>query len=168
MGLQAAVLVFAGVVLTPVIVVRAAGGSKTYLAWMVFMALAVRGATTVLLAVRSGHFGSRHMLLSDTSGVFIAVCVTTLVSGGPALLATLIILTVPLQLVLAARLSLLRRFFTPVVLGTVIVLLTVTIMPLAFDMLKEVPEGASPATSPASAATTLGVIVATALCASGT
>ena len=167
MGLQAAVLVFAGVVLTPVVVVRAAGESETYLAWMVFMALAVRGATTVLQTVRFGRFGSGYMLLADTSSAFIAVCVTVLVEGGPALLATLIVLTVPLQLVLAARLSLLRRIFTPVVLGTVIVLLTVTIMPLVFDMLMEVPEGASPAAGPASGAASLGAIIAIALCASG-
>ena len=166
MGLQAAVLVFAGIVLTPVVVVRAAGGNETYLAWMIFMALAVRGATTVLQAVRFGRFGSGHILLADTSSAFIAICVTVLVEGGPALLATLIVLMVPLQLVLAARLSLLRRIFTPVVLGTVIVLLVVTVMPLVFDMLTEVPEGASPAAGPASAAATLGVIAAVALLAS--
>ncbi len=167
MGLQAAVLIFGGIVFTPVVVVRAAGGSETYLTWMVFMALAVRGATTVLQAVRFGRFGSGHLLLANTSGVFIAVCVTVLVEGGPALLATLIVLTVPLQFVLAERLSLLRRIFTPVVLGTVLLLLVTTIMPLVFDILTDVPEGASPAAAPASAAASLVVIAAIALYASG-
>ena len=167
MGLQAAVLVFAGIVLPLVIVVRAAGGSETHLAWMVFTALAVRGAATVFQTMRLRRFGSGHMLLTDTSGAFIAICVTALVEGGPALLSTLIVVVVPLDFVLAARLSLLRRIFTPVVLGTVMMLLVVTIMPVVFDMLTAVDDGASLAGAATSAGTSLMLIAALGLWASG-
>ena len=51
--------------------------------------------------------------------------------------------------------------------GTVIMLIAVTVMPIIFNMLTDVPEGTLPAAAPASAATTLIVIAALALCATG-
>ena len=102
-----------------------------------------------------------------TSGAFIAVCITALVKGGPALLATLIFISSLFQFTLATRLSLLRRIITPVVSGTVVALIAVTIMPIAFQMVSVVPEGTSPAAAPVSATVTLVAIAVLALRASG-
>ena len=60
-----------------------------------------------------------------------------------------------------------RRIFTPTVAGTVIMLIPVTVMPVIFGMLTDVPEGVSPAAAPASAAVTVLVIVGLTLRASG-
>ena len=87
--------------------------------------------------------------------------------GGPGLLATLVTISALFQFLLSERLSLLRRIITPTVAGTVIMLIAVTVMPIVFDLLKHVPEGTSPAAAPASTATTLIVIAALALRASG-
>ena len=167
MGAQQAVLCIAGVVLTPVIVIRAAGEGDPYLTWAVFAALVVSGLTTVMQAVRVGRIGAGYPLLMGTSGAFIAVCVTSLVEGGPGLLATLVAISALFQFLLSERLSLLRRIITPTVAGTVIMLIAVTVMPIIFGMLADVPEGTSPAAAPASAATTLIVIAALALRATG-
>ena len=167
LGAQQAILCIAGVVLTPVIVIRAAGEGDPYLTWAVFAALLVSGVTTVMQAARVGRIGAGYPLLMGTSGAFIAVCVTALVAGGPGLLATLVAISALFQFALSERLSLLRRVLTPTVAGTVIMLIAVTVMPIIFDMLADVPEGASRAAAPASAATTLIVIAALALCASG-
>ena len=83
LGFQFAMLTVAGIVLTPAIVVRAAGGSEDFLSWAAFAALAISGVTTVLQAVRVGRIGSGHVLLMGTSAAFIAVCVTALIEGGP-------------------------------------------------------------------------------------
>ena len=167
LGSQQAVLCIAGVVLTPVIVIRAAGGNDSYLTWAVFAALLVSGLTTMIQAVRLGRIGAGYPLLMGTSGAFIAVCVTALVQGGPGLLATLVAISALFQFALSERLSLLRRIVTPTVAGTVIMLIAVTVMPIVFGMLDDVPEGASPAAAPASAATTFIVIAALALRATG-
>jgi len=167
MGAQQAVLCIAGVVLTPVVVIRAAGEGDTYLTWAVFAALLVSGLTTILQAVRVGRIGAGYPLLMGTSGAFIAVCVTALVEGGPGLLATLVTISALFQFALSERLSLLRRIITPTVAGTVIMLIAVTVMPIIFDMLADVPEGTSPAAAPASAVTTLMVIAVLALRATG-
>ena len=166
-GFQAALLVIGGIVLTPAIVIRAANQSEVYLSWAIFAALIISGSTTVLQAVRVGRFGAGHILIMGTSGAFIAVCITALVEGGPALLATLIFISSLFQFALATRLSLLRRIITPVVSGTVVALIAVTIMPIAFQMVSAVPQGASPAAAPVSATATLVAIAVLALRASG-
>ena len=148
-GIQAAMIIVAPVVLTVVIVARIAEQPESYLSWAVFAALLISRITTVLQAVRVGRVGAGHVLIMGTSGAFIAVCVTALVQGGPATMSSLIIVSSLFQFALAARLSLLRRIFTPVVTGTVIMLIAVTVMPIVFDTLVDVPEGASGVAAPA-------------------
>ena len=143
LALQLMMLELGEIILIPVVVVRAAGGADTYLAWAAFAALAISGITTMLQARRVGRIGSGYILLMVTSGAFIAVCVTALTEGGPGLLMTLLIASSLFQFLLAWRLSLLRRIITPTVAGTVMMLIAVTIMPVVAELLEEVPEGAS-------------------------
>ena len=167
LGFQYAMFAVAGIVVTPAIVVRAAGAGEDYLTWAAFAALAISGVTTVFQALRIGHVGSGYILMMGTSGAFIAVCVTALAEGGPGMLASLVAASALVQFALSARLALLRRIFTPTVCGTVIMLIAVTIMPIVFDMLPQVPDGASPASAPVSAAATIVVTVAVTLRATG-
>ena len=167
LGLQLAILTAAGIVLTPAIVVRAAGGTEAYLSWAVFAAVAISGATTVLQAVRVGRLGAGYVLAMGTSGAFIAICVAAIAKGGPAMLATLVVVSALFQFALAARLSLFRRILTPTVAGTVIMLIPVTVMPIVFGLLTEVPEGSPASAAPLSALATVLVIAAIALRATG-
>ena len=144
-GVQAAMVIIAPVVLTVVIVARIAEQPDSYTSWAVFAALLISGATTVLQTVRVGRVGAGHVLIMGTSGAFIAVCVAALVEGGPSMMASLIVVSSLFQFALAARLSLLRRIFTPTVAGTVIMLIAATVMPLVFDLLTEVPDDSSSA-----------------------
>ena len=158
-GAQAALLIVAPVVLTVVVVVRIAEASESYLVWGVFAAMVISGLTTVLQAARWGRLGSGHVLIMGTSGAFIAVCVAALVVAGPSTLASLVVVSSLFQFLLAARLSLLRRIFTPVVTGTVIMLITATVAPVVFDTLTDVPDGASDFAAPLAAGVTLLVVV---------
>ena len=158
-GAQAAALIVAPVVLTVAIVVRAAGAADSYLAWGVFAALVVCGLTTALQSARIGRFGSGHILMMGTSGAFIAVSVAALKLSGPSTLATLVVISSLFQFLLAARLSLLRRIFTPTVAGVVIMLIAATVTPVIFDSLTQVPEGTGKAAAPIAAGTTLVVVV---------
>ena len=159
LGLQYAVLTIAGIVLTPAIVIRAAGLGDPLLTWAAFAALVVSGVTTIVQARRFGRIGAGYILLMGTSGAFIAVCVTALIDGGPALLATLVIASSLFQFLLAWRLSWLRRIVTPIVGGTVIMLIAVTVMPIIFGMLTQVPSDAPAAAAPVSAFATLALIM---------
>ena len=167
LGCQQAALCVAAVVLTPVIVIRAADGGEPYLSWAVFAALFISGITTILQARRIGSVGAGYPLLMGTSGTFIAVCVTALADSGPGMLATLVFVSALFQFVLSSRLAWLRRLITPTVAGTVLMLIAVTVMPIVFDMLADVPEDAAPAAAPVSAAVTLAAIAVLALRGSG-
>ena len=152
---QYVVLTIAAIVITVAIVVRAAGGTESYLSWASFAVLIVSGLTTAVQAARVGRVGAGYVLLMGTSGAFIAASVAALVEGGPGLLAALVIASSLFQFGLSWKLALLRRIITPVVAGTVIMLIAVTVMPLLFDLLRQVPEGASPAAAPTTAGLTI-------------
>lgn len=158
-GFQAAVVIITPVVISAVLIGRAANQPDGYLNWVAFAALLISGVSTVLQAARVGRIGAGHVLVMGTSGAFIAVCITALVQGGPPLMASLIVVSALFQFALAARLSLLRRILTPVVAGTVIMLIAVTVMPIVFDLLEEVPAETAPAASPVVAGATLATLV---------
>lgn len=163
LGLQLAILTISGIVLTPLIVIKAAGGSETYMMWAVFASVVISGISTILQAIKVGRIGAGYVLLMGTSGAFIAICITAIAEGGPAMLATLVIISSLFQFALAKRLSLFRRILTPTVAGTVIMLISVTVMPIIFDLLDNVQDAAHPQAAPLSALVTVLVITAIAL-----
>ncbi len=168
LGLQLVVLCVAGIVLTPAIIIRAGGGSEDFLSWAVSAAILVSGVTSLIQAVRFGRIGAGYVLLMGTSAAFTAVCVTALAEGGPAMLATLVVISSLFQFIFSTWLSLFRRILTPAVAGTVIMLVAVTVMPIIFGMLTDVPDGVPAPAAPVSALATILVIVAIALKATGT
>ncbi len=167
LGLQYAVLALATVVLTPAILISIAGESEAYLNWAVFGALAVSGVATTVQAVRIGRLGAGYILVMGSTAAFLPMSVTALVQGGPALLATLIVMSSLVQFILGAKMAMLRRVFTPTVAGTVLMLIPVSIAPIIFSKLTDVPTGAPEAAAPVTALVTLGAIVLVALRLSG-
>ena len=167
LGLQLAILNVAIPILIPTVVMRAAGATEGQFVWAVFVSVAVCGAATALQAVRFGRFGSGHVLVMAGSSAFIGISITAIVEGGPALLATLVVIAALFQLLISARLALFRGILTPTVSGTVIMLVPVTVMPVVFGMLEDTPDGSPALAAPASALATMLVIFAIALKATG-
>ena len=167
LAFQLVVLTISGIVLTPVIVVQAANIGEPFLSWSIFCVLLICGSTTILQAVRVWRFGSGHVLLMGTSGAFIAVCITALVNGGPALMCSLIVVSSIIQFTIAFKLSALRRIITPTVAGIVIMLIPVTVFPIVFDLLVDVPQEHMTFNAPVVAAITIIVSVGLAMRATG-
>ena len=163
LGLQLALLTVAVPILFPTVVMRAGGAGDAYVTWAVFAAVAICGATTVLQALRIGRIGGGHVLVMGSSAAFIGVCITALAESGPAMLATLVVVSALLQFVLAARLAQFRRILTPAVSGTVIMLIPVSVMPAVFDMVASAPPGSAEFAAPSCALATLLVIIGIAL-----
>ena len=158
LGVQAGIITLPAIVIGLLIVMRAGDATEGYLAWGAFAVLLVSGFTTLVQAVRIGRIGSGHILIMGTSGAFFAVCIAAMQVAGPATMASLIVVSSLFQFLLAAKLSLLRRIFTPVVSGTVIMLITATVMPVVFPMLDLVPEGTPSYASPLVAVLSLAVL----------
>ena len=122
LALQIAALVLPGTVVITTVVFRAGGQPESVLLWAVFASVAACGATTLLQALRAGRLGAGYILATGTSGVAIAVSITALAAGGPALLAILVVGLALFQFAFSIRLSLFRRILTPTVTGTVMML----------------------------------------------
>ena len=167
LGLQYTVVALATVVLTPAILISIAGESEAYLNWAVFGALAVSGVATIVQAVRIGRFGAGYILVMGSTAAFLPMSVTALVQGGPAMLATLIVMSSMIQFILGAKMAVLRRVFTPTVAGTVLMLIPVSLAPIIFKKLSEVPAGTPEIAAPVTAVVTLAAIVLVALRLSG-
>ena len=159
-GFQLAVVVLALVVVPVVIIVRTAGESHEFLRWTVFASLVICGIATIFNSLKLGRFGTGHMLVIGTAEPAIAICITALMQGGPVMMATLVVLSSVLKFFVAARLSLFRRIITPVVSGTVLMLIAATVILAVFGILTEVPDGksVSPIAAPLASLVTLAVI----------
>ncbi|MCY4232358.1 MAG: purine/pyrimidine permease [Bacteroidetes bacterium] len=155
LALQMVMLSIGGIVLTPAIIIRAADASTEYLVWAVFAAVVVSGISTIIQALGKFRIGAGHILLMGTSGAFIGVCIGAIVEGGPAVMATLVIISSLIQIIFARSLSKFRHILTPTVTGTVIMLIAVTVMPILFDMILEIPEEFPLSSAAVSATSTL-------------
>ncbi len=165
LGLQLAALSIAIIILIPTVVMRAADVTEAYLSWAVFATVAIVGVGTILQAIRIGRIGMGYLLIMGPSGAFVAVCITAITEGGPAMLATLVAISAFVPLALSWRLSLFQRLLTPTIVGTVIMLIPITIMPAVFNLLSA-PGTPAPA-APLSALVTLLIISGIALKATG-
>lgn len=158
LGLQLAGMVLPGAVLIPTVVFRSASQPEEVVLWAVFASLAACGATTMLQAQRLGRFGARYLIVAGASGATIAVSIAALEAGGPALLAALVLAMALLQLGFSLRLAPFRSVLTPTVTGTIVMLVPVTVTPVLFEQMNNVPPGTSPAAGPLCALVTLATV----------
>ena len=166
-GFQGAALLLAPTVLNVAVAIRSAGLDDTYLTWGVFTALLISAAITALQAFQAWRFGAGHIVLTCPAALFIGIMVATISAAGPETFATLLVVCFVIQVALAWWLPTLRRIFTPVVTGTVTMLIAVSVMPIALDSVQDLPAGAPPVSGPLIAGTTLLVSVIVTLRASG-
>ena len=141
------------------IIAVAGGQSQGYLSWIFFSALVVCGIGSILQTVRFWRFGSGYSLNVVSASAFIAICISALLAGGPALLSSLIVASALIQFVFITRLSWLRRVITPLVAGTVLMLLAATIMTVVLSRLSDLPEGVPSVAAPILAGTTLTILM---------
>ena len=158
-GGQGVMLVLATIVLIVAITARAGDQDDAYVTWAVFASLVIAGGLTALQAARFWRLGAGHLLIMGPTPNYVAISVLALTAGGPGLLASLTVAAALFYIVMSLWLPLLRRILTPVVSGTVLMLLAATILPIALDRVNEVPEDAPTAAGPTVALVTLAALV---------
>ena len=144
---------------TTSIIAVAGGQPQGYLSWIFFSALVVCGIGGILQTFRFWRFGSGYSLSISSASAFIAICISALLAGGPALLSSLIVASSLIQFVFISRLSWLRRVISPLVAGTVLMLLASTVITVVLGRLSDLPEGAPPVAAPILAGTTLFILM---------
>ena len=161
-GLQFSLLASAALLVTPVVVAQESGRGEAYLTWMVFASLLVCGLATLIQVRRLGPVGAGTVLPMFTAAFAIPFCITAVVDGGPATLTTLVLVSAVVQLVISKWLFILRRIVTPTVGGTVMMILSITLASVVFDLLDKSSQ-VEPTAAPLTALVTLIIVAALAL-----
>ena len=166
-GFQGAALMLAPTVLNVAIAIRSSGLDDIYLSWGVFAAMLICAALTAFQALQLWRFGAGHIVLTWPAAMFIAIMVSAVTLSGPETFASLMVACSLIQFALAWWLPIMRRIITPVVSGTVIMLIAVSVLPIAFDSIQDLPADAPAIAGPTIAGVTLLVSVIATLRARG-
>ena len=157
--MQFSLIASATLLVTPVIVASASDIGESYVTWMVFASLVVVGVSTLIQVRRLGPVGAGAVLPLFTAAFAIPFCITAVVDGGPATLMTLVIVTAIIQLVISRWLFILRRIVTPIVGGTIMMILSITLASVVFSLLDEASK-VDPESAPLTALATMVIVAA--------
>lgn len=137
LGAQIAVLIVTGIMITPLVVSRAAGLDAGSTSWLVFAALLACGVSSWLQVSRIGIIGGGFVLFVGSNVAFVSVAVSAVESGGVPLLATLVCVASLSAFLFTAKMGALRKVLTPAVGGTVLMLMALSVAPVVWKMLKK-------------------------------
>ncbi|UNX54894.1 purine permease [Georgenia sp. TF02-10] len=131
-GLQHIMTMYGGVIAPPIIVGQAAGLDGPQIGVLVSAALLVSGAATLLQTLGLPFFGSRLPLVQGISfaSVSTMVAVATGDGGLPAVFGSIIVAGV-IGLLISPFFAQIIRFFPPVVTGTIITVIGISLLPVA-------------------------------------
>ncbi|MER7556662.1 nucleobase:cation symporter-2 family protein [Nocardioides sp. NPDC126508] len=131
-GTQHILTMYGGVIAPPLIVGGAAGLSGTDLALLVTAGLFVSGLATLLQTLGLGPFGSRLPIVQGISFASVSTMVTIASDDGLRPVFGAIIVAGLIGLVLSSFFAQLVRLFPAVVTGTIITVIGLSLMPVAF------------------------------------
>lgn len=132
---QIVVLIVAPIMVTPLVVAQAAGLDAAQTAWMVFAALVAGGISTWLQLIRKGPVGSGYTLFVGSNVAFVSVATAAIQAGGLPLLATLGAFSALATFAFTRWMPVMRRFLTPALGGTVLLLMAMSVGPVLWTML---------------------------------
>lgn len=120
-----------GTVTPPLLLAGSLGFAPADTGHLVSVALLASALGTLLQVRRRGPLGSGLLSVTGTSFSFVGPLQSAFQQGGFALMTTSGLLAAPVQLGLAPFLPLLRRVFSPVVTGVVVLLIGLSLVPTA-------------------------------------
>ena len=123
-----------GIVFIPILLSKTGLITQSEAQYLAFVSILVCSISTLIQVIRIGKIGSGYVLFMGTSGAFMACSIDAIEKGGLALVATLAILSAPLEILTAYFFRYLRKIFTPAVGGVVIMLVAVTIVPISMQL----------------------------------
>src|SRR5258707_9494956 len=123
---------FVGVISVPLLVAKELKLPPSDTAYLISMGLFASGLGTFIQVRGLGRFGSRLLAVQGTSFAFLTVLIQAGREGGIALVVGMSIVCAPTELILAQFLVRLQRIFTPLVWGTVVLLIGVSLIPVGF------------------------------------
>ena len=151
-----------GTITPPLILARVLGLPPADTAYLVSMALLSSALGALLQTTRPGPVGSGLLSVTGTSFAFLQPLVQAGRVGGLPLMLGLSLTTAPVQILLAPFVPRLRRVFTPLVSGVVVLLIGLSLIPSAMASVAAPLSSTAPGWASAVVALTVMAVVVTA------
>ncbi len=133
LALQHIMAAFGGIVAVPLVVGGVLGLPVADLAYLVSAAIFMAGVTTWLQARGIWKIGARVPCVMGTDFTFVGPSIAVGLSSGLAGIFGATIMGSFIEIILSRFIKPLRRFFPPIVTGTVVMLIGLTLLPVAID-----------------------------------
>lgn len=133
LGLQHIMAAFGGIVAVPLIVGGALGLPVEDMAFLVSAALLAAGITTYIQATGIGPVGAKLPCVMGTDFTFVGPSIAVGAQFGLAGMFGATIMGSFIEIFLSRFIKPLRKFFPPIVTGTVVMLIGLTLLPVAID-----------------------------------
>ncbi len=127
-GLQHVLAMFVGIITPPLIICGVLGLDHAETAFFVSMALFTSGVTTFMQVNRFGPIGSGMLSVQGTSFTFVTLAMETGRAGGFPLILGMAMACSPVEMVLSRFIGIVRRLFPPVVTGSVVLLIGISLI----------------------------------------
>ena len=131
LSIQQGALLFVSVLFT-VVLVQAIGGDMQTSVRMVSLTMIACGLGTILQAIRSRWVGSGYLCPNVGGPSYLAVSISAAILGGLPLMQGMIVFAGLVEIVLARVVGRLRALFPPVVVGLTVMMVGISVIPVAF------------------------------------
>ncbi|MFC4551110.1 MULTISPECIES: uracil-xanthine permease family protein [Halorussus] len=133
LGFQHLLAMFLSTTALPLVIARAIGLGTGDTMFILQMALLVAGVATVVQAYPIGPVGARLPIVMGTSAIFVAPLIDIGNQFGLAAIFGAAILAAPVEILLGHFIDDIRDLFPPLVTGVVVMLVGLTLIPVAMD-----------------------------------
>lgn len=134
LAIQHILLYIPGTIIVPIIIANILGVGAAEKEMIVFVSVLVSGISSFIQVYKVGKIGSGYMLFMGSSGAFMAASISAGFVGGFSLIASMTILSAPLEILFSYFMRFVRKIITPAMGGIVIILVVISIMPILMEM----------------------------------
>jgi len=139
LGIQHLLAMFLSTVALPLVIAGAIGLGPDDTAFIVQMALLVAGVATIVQAYPIGPVGARLPIVMGTSAIFVAPLIDIGGEFGLAAIFGAVLIAAPVEVVIGYFFDDVEDFFPPLVTGIVVMLVGLTLIPIAMQYSAGVP-----------------------------
>jgi xanthine permease len=133
LGVQHLLAMFLSTVALPLVIARAIGLGAADTTFIVQMALLVAGVATIVQVYPVGPVGARLPIVMGTSAIFVAPLIDIGSTFGLAAIFGAVIVASPVEVVIGYFFDDVRGLFPPLVTGIVVMLVGLTLIPIAMQ-----------------------------------
>ena len=134
LGLTHVSLIFDGIIFLPIMIGKATQTPPDQVFFITFATIVVSAVGTLVQALRVGRVGCGFVLFMGSYSAYLVCTLSAVRMGGLELMATMTLLSAPVVFLYSYFLRFLRHIVTPQIGGVMVILLTLSLMPIAIEL----------------------------------